>query len=122
MTFLCPKLTSKIVWLLIYTPEPTVFQAAEAAAVVAEAGCSPACLCQPGRWQLSVPGACLPPAPGNRRETVHYSTGFKNKQANKNPTVKLCKNLQTNYQCLLRVCCWSEWILDKLVLLVLLLN
>lgn len=44
----CPKLATKIFWLLIQTPDPGMFEAAEALVGVAGAGCSPACWSKPG--------------------------------------------------------------------------
>lgn len=63
--------------------------------------------------------ACLPPTPSSVRATAHYSICFKNKQANKKPTVKICKSLPTNFQHLPGVC---QCFLHEPVLLILLLN
>lgn len=86
-----------------------MFQATEAMAGVAEAGCSLAPA--GGSWQhLGSPvppqqgSACLPHTPGSLRATAHYSLCFKNKQAKKKPTVKICKSFPTNFQHLLGGC------------------
>lgn len=76
-----------------------MFQAAEAAAGMAEVGCSPAHWSQLGTHRLqpsapmvpcaTLPRFGLPPShPSSQRERARYSVRFKNKDANKKPAVK----------------------------------
>lgn len=137
MTFLCPKLSSKIFWTpwfepLDLNPWASCVSGCRSCSCCGRRGVQP-CLPVPS-WPALVAAvsaqgplchpcqgsACLPRSPGSLRETWHYSICFKNKQANKKLPVNICRSLETNSQRLFGVCWWSKWILDKLVLLVLL--